>query len=388
MKKIMILFSWLFLLGCTEESRLFVKTDTVAPNTVSNVLVRNIPGGAVLKYDLPEDEDLLYVKAVYSLKEGIESEARASYFVDSLVVEGFGTEDPRTVQLIAVDNSENESEPVIVEIKPLEAPVVTISNSLSLIADFGGVTASWKNETKTPVSIVVEIKDEYGDYIPLDVYYSSSEDGTASTRGMEAVSRDFRAFVQDKWGNTSMPLEVNLVPLFEEKFTMSKFGALSLEGDQGPGWGWVLTNLWDGNINSGFHTEPGTGVWPHTFSIDMGQTGKISRVKLWQRTEGDYVYKHGNIKRFELYGTNDGTNLNDWSTWTKLFEGVSRKPSGLPLGQYSEEDLTYAKAGEEFLCPPDMPAVRYLRFKVTENWSESDFLHVMEIEVYGQLEKE
>ena len=385
----LILLTSIVFVACSEDRRLVVKTDTIAPGGVSDVIVENIPGGAILKYNLPEDEDLLYVKALYSLNEGKENEVRASSYIDSLVLRGFGTEDERSVKIIAVDHSGNESVPVQVDIKPLEPPVVSIGKSLNLMADFGGVTAFWVNETKAEVSVVLEVKDEYEDFIPLDVYYSSVVDGSGSTRGMNPEAKDFRIFVRDKWGNKSNSLEKKLTPLFEEKFNMLKFSSLKLDGDESEGWGWVMSRLWDGSTTgeNGFHTNVGTGRWPQTFSMDMGQTGKISRIKLWQRWEDDYPYRHGNIKRFEVYGTNDEANLNDWNVWTKLFEGESIKPSGLPEGSYSAEDLAYVKAGEEFLCPPDMPAVRFLRFKVTETWSGGEFFHLMEMEVYGQVEK-
>ena len=32
-------------------------TDTVAPNTVRNVSVENLPGGAQITYDLPDDKE-------------------------------------------------------------------------------------------------------------------------------------------------------------------------------------------------------------------------------------------------------------------------------------------------------------------------------------------
>lgn len=39
--------------------------------------------------------------------------------------------------------------------------------------------------------------------------------------------------------------------------------------------------------------------------------------------------------------------------------------------------------GEEFLNSPENPRVRYIRILVTENWSGGDFLHISEIEVFG-----
>lgn len=385
---VILFFLSVILMACSEDQRPSVRIDSIPPAAVSNVVVENLPGGAVVKYDLPGDEDLLYVKALYSLRDGGQNEVRASAYVDSLVILGFGTEDSREVKIIAVDQSRNESAPIKVNIKPLEAPVVTIGKSLNLIADFGGVQVSWENETKSDISVVLEMKDEYGEYVQHDVYYSSVIKGVGVTRNMDTSSKDFRVFVQDRWRNRSDMIEKTLSPLFEEKFDPSRFSPLLLDGDEPDAWGWVMPNLWDGKITEpGFHTANGAGRWPHLFSMDMGQVGKISRIKLWQRWEYDFLYRHGNIKSFEVYGTTDAEHLNDSDVWIKLMECESFKPSGLPMGQYSSEDLAYVKAGEEFICSPDMPAVRFLRLKVTENWAGGDFVHLNEMEVYGQIEK-
>ena len=89
--------------------------------------VKNIPGGAILSYTLPDDEDLLYVKAVYNLKEGL-AEAKSSLYTDTIKVVGFGDMEPREVSLIAVDRSRNESAPVKVTVNPEEPPVLTIGH--------------------------------------------------------------------------------------------------------------------------------------------------------------------------------------------------------------------------------------------------------------------
>ena len=110
MKKYIFLFAILSFVfwACSEDERLMIKTDDVAPQPISNVQVKNIPGGAVISYQLPDDEDLLYVKANYSLKEGSKNEVRASLYVDTLKIAGFGTEEERSVELIAVDRSEKQ----------------------------------------------------------------------------------------------------------------------------------------------------------------------------------------------------------------------------------------------------------------------------------------
>ncbi len=61
----------------------------------------------------------------------------------------------------------------------------------------------------------------------------------------------------------------------------------------------------------------------------------------------------------------------------------SIKPSGLPLGQVSAEDKAWADAGEEFICSPQNPKVRYIRIRVTETWANGDFIHISELQFFG-----
>jgi len=62
----------------------------------------------------------------------------------------------------------------------------------------------------------------------------------------------------------------------------------------------------------------------------------------------------------------------------------SVKPSGLPVGQNSDEDLALMYKGEEFNFPSGAPAVRYLRFKINETWNKTTFFHIGELTFWGQ----
>jgi hypothetical protein len=372
--------------GCTEEKRPEIVINTEPPKPVTDVQVTNIPGGAILKYQLPDDEDLLYVKAAYSYKDGHQAEARSSLYCDSIKILGFGTEDVRTVELRAVDRSNNESAPVSATIQPLEPPVNTIGKTLELMPDFGGVHLYWKNPERAEISVILEKEDNNNEYIPVEIFYSTVVEGDAASRGMDTIPGNFRVYIQDRWENQSTVLEGTLTPLFEAQFDRLKFQALYIDGDEPTAWGWVLPQIFDGDLTTGFHTAQGTGRWPQWVTFDLGIKGKISRIKVWQRQE-DWEFRHGNLKHFEIWGTNEVNQLADWDVWTMMIDCVSVKPSGLPMGQLSDEDRAAVAGGEEFICPPDMPAVRYLRLKALENWSGGDFFHIMEVEVYGQVEE-
>jgi hypothetical protein len=53
-------------LSCNEEPIGRQPVDGDAPGEVSDVTWYATPGGAVFRYTLPDNRDLLYVKAVYS----------------------------------------------------------------------------------------------------------------------------------------------------------------------------------------------------------------------------------------------------------------------------------------------------------------------------------
>jgi hypothetical protein len=171
-------------------------------------------------------------------------------------------------------------------------------------------------------------------------------------------------------------------PPFERLFDKSKFKALSVEGDTPPEYGWVVSNLFDGDVNSGFHSPEGGNslTEPGWITFDMGVVGKIDRIKTWQRG-GGYAFGHYNLKRFEVWGTNDAANLADWSAWTKLADCISVKPS--QVGGNTDDDNALITNGEDFAFPPETPSVRYLRIKVLENWAGSYNFHFMELDVYG-----
>ncbi|TJZ63219.1 hypothetical protein FAZ15_02710 [Sphingobacterium olei] len=164
----------------------------------------------------------------------------------------------------------------------------------------------------------------------------------------------------------------------------SLFRAMLLPGDNDQEYSWVLSNLWNNryykstsdNPDEGFHTG-GTGM-PQSFTFDLGRTAKLDHFRLWQRDNA--LYAVANFKVFEVWGSDTAPNMDgSWTEWTKLETFTSVKPSGLPSGQVSDGDRTYARAGEKFMMPASVPEIRYLRFKVLETWGSAGYLHATEL---------
>ena len=100
------------------------------------------------------------------------------------------------------------------------------------------------------------------------------------------------------------------------------------------------------------------------------------------------LYTNANIKEWEVWGSNDPNPDGSWDSWTKLMVCNSVKPSGLPRGQLSQQDINAALAGEVFTFPRNTPAVRYIRIKVLDTWdpAQNDHSLIGELTFYGILE--
>ena len=59
------------------------------------------------------------------------------------------------------------------------------------------------------------------------------------------------------------------------------------------------------------------------------------------------------------------------------------KPSGLPYGQCSAEDVELALAGFNYDLDPNAPKVSYLRIKSLENWIGTSWMEILEVSVFG-----
>jgi hypothetical protein len=156
-----------------------------------------------------------------------------------------------------------------------------------------------------------------------------------------------------------------------------------MPGDASPVPGWPLSRVWDGIMgqDQGLSTTPGTG-WPHSITIDMGVLGKISRIRLYHRM-GPYAFAEGNPRIFEIWGCQQLDPSGSWDSWTKLMDCESIKPSGLPIGQNSNEDIAVARDGEDFINSPQNPKVRYIRFRILRTWAGGDNFQICEVQVFG-----
>lgn len=365
--------------------------NTDPPGPVHNVSVENLPGGAELTYSLPEDQDLLYVRAEYTLTTGKEMEVKSSYYNNSLKIEGYADSLEHDVTLYAVNRNEISSEPVSVTIQPKRSTIWDVYESLETKAAFGGIRVEAENPLRSDVAILIMEKDDFGEWqVNPNSIYTSTDDIGYTLRGLDTLKQEFAFTVRDRWLNHTDTLVTEVEPLFETAIPQSGYNAYHLPGDAPRHGSTPMSGLWDGNIMdwpSIYMTQAAhTPSEPHSFTFDLGQMAKLSRIVIWDYPEyynGRTYYYLGCPRVFEVWGSEDPPEDGSWDNWVKLGTYEEVKPSGLPYGEQNDEDYQAANSGFSWDFGIDAPRVRYLRFKSLENWGGTTNIGIAEVQVYG-----
>ena len=385
---------------CKEEGRIDIINEYApAPLPLTEVTVTPRHGGAVLRYQIPKDKNLLCVKAVYEINPGQFNETKASIYLDSLVLKGFGSANTTPVKVYTVGRNGKESEPLIVNVTPLTPVVDVVSSSFEIKRAIGGVKIAYdKNDSQENLTYVLLAWNARNHkWEELRKFYSSLKQGSFTQRGMEAVETNVGIYVTDRWGNASDTVETMVTPVFEEEIP-KPFAHKEVAGDDWTPGSNVMTidKLWDGmyhDFNCIYATSKTTPL-PQSFTIDLKHKVELTRVVEHQRIQ--YAYLDTSVKEFELFGTcvdmpNGDTNHPDW---IKLGRFSSYQPSG-QTGNPTEEDIHYANVeGEsfEFLDengdPKPTPPIRYLRWRTYETWNgatERGEVIIAELDIYGKI---
>lgn len=399
MKRKLIKSSWIIvwsllvaMFSCEEEQGPTpLENNTNPPGIVENVSIENLPGKVQLEYALPDDKDLLYVVARYTLENGTPMEVKASYYENSMQLEGFTGLSEREVNIYAVNRSETESDPVTVTVAPLEAPIFAIFRSIDTSPDFGGIRIEAENPTEEDIALLVMQKNVQGDWEPdsRSIYTSVSEIGQ-SLRGFDTIPQNFALLVRDRWLNVTDTLFTQIKPLYEVVMPRGGMNPITLPNDaELIASHTEVRDLFNGGTLEWFDsyfTSRTIDVGPHLVTWDIGRTTKLSRLHIWQFSEpigGQRLYYYlGAMKKFRIWGANE-LNDGDLSGWTLMGEYEIIKPSGLPYAQEDNNDLVAAQDGADYEISIDKPAVRYLRIECLENWAGGEYMAVSEVEVYG-----
>jgi hypothetical protein len=226
--------------------------------------------------------------------------------------------------------------------------------------------------------------DSIGDWTALDTYYTSSPKGGFSVRGLTTDLRQFGFYVRDRWNNCSDTLYAEFAPLFEMELDRTQFAWIQLPGDVNQFWYSDLPpRAWDGTWGVGglkYNSASGSGM-PQWFTMDLGVTAELSRIKHYHWHEWPYIGATSKI--IEVWGTNAYDADGSWDSWTLLGSFTEAPPSGNATP--TADDKNYAiNEGSDLLFESGIPAVRYIRWKCIQNFANTQAVIIGELRFYGK----
>jgi hypothetical protein len=378
----------MFCFSCTEKTLEPISPSLGKPGKATVDSVVNMPGGAIIYYRIPNVEDILAVKAAYTLSNGSKYESTTSFYDNKLVIEGFNDTQEHEAALYVVYRAQETSDPAVVRFTPLESSLSKVIKTVDIVSDFGGARFSWINEDKAALTFEFLAQDSTGRMQAMRIITSQSDSTSQSLRGYEPEARKFAVIISDYWNNVSdtiYPDPEFIVPLFEEKLNKSKFSIMKLGSDQNfTNWEGMDNYLIDDDVNN-FGHSPNSSI-PAPFTVDLGQTAKLSRFIMFHRKFSDNYFNWGNPKTFDVYvaysrPAQDG----NWDSWDKIMTCETIKPSGSPGTTNTDEDLAAGEAGFEFTFPLEMEPVRYVRIVILSTWEGTSFTHPAEVTFFGEV---
>ena len=416
MQHIILLLSITILFSCgdADMNSPIGKGDGV-PQPVTVTGIENVSGGAIVKYNLPNDDNVNYIEAVYYIK-GVKTTKKGSFYTNELELDGFPEVGEYNVSLYSVSFSEVRSEPVEVTVYPTTPPFLTVAETLDVEPVFGGVKSTYRNPTGANLQLVFYKQNDGGIWEELETLYTSLKEGVFYVRGLESVETTFGVVCRDRWQNVSDTLEIQATPIYEEMADRTLFANLPLPGDitydlpnrtppaqpyhtgAGSGVGNIHA-LWSGNT-----TQPFSGTNPYFFfsntsaslpqsiTIDLGREYEMSRFVYFPRQVRNssnppaHTFAATHVKRFELWGSNNPNPDGSWASWTLIGSFDSVRPSGNPIPgdeNSTPEDRLVTTNGENFDMPEGIEPYRYVRYRVFSTWGNQPYWASLQFQFFG-----
>jgi hypothetical protein len=377
--------------SCSEKELLPISESSGKPGQVEVLAVDSIPGGVIVNYKIPPTNDIIEIKAVYTLSTGQKRESSSSFYTSFMTIDGYNDTDEHEALIYTINRAREISDPVSVKFISGESPLSKATKSMNIISDFGGVNFNWRNPDKTALIFEFYTENEREEMVTLNIISSKTDSTAMSFRGYDTTPRKFAVNIRDNLGNTSgiiYPRDGEYItPLFEMRLDKKIQRVVNVQGDiSWEMWGMRNQFLIDDDPLTLIHTDndvmPGASI-----TLDIGKKAKLSRIVLHQRQDRPEIpYTNGNFRIFEVYSSDDESdNPNgDWDEWTYQTTCTMIKPSGAAEGTQTEDDRIEAENGHDFSLPLEMPPTRYIRLKVLECWQPfSTHVFAGELTTYG-----
>ncbi|MDR1170820.1 MAG: DUF4959 domain-containing protein [Bacteroidales bacterium] len=420
-----------YLGSCTEKERYEISASGAPPGIPTNVTWKSMPGGVRFYYTVPRDRDVLEVKAEYINERGKTLSFSTSFFSDSLDVIGFADTISYNVKLYATNRAGVRSEERTYPVKPLEAALNTVANTLVLKRSFNSFFVEWENVWEWDINVFVTMKFKQNGVSREVIKAFSSK-----------LEKD-RVYVEDlnDLDNNEIEVFVRVGDIYENSTKLFSYGKLALlkderldkvkmtlpqPNDSVGGIPQLYGNLVEGrnayliddiidegNILNFIHTG-GTGS-----TENIGRTGvrgqgnnwnvliylggwyQLSRCLTHQRFQGDNndligIYFGGpirantwNVGHYAMWVLNEDVNPPVWERCSNRMVWVP--PTAMPL----LEQLAIGRAGDMALFYPEEPQftrpVRWFRYEKLGSFQQPDNpqegANLSEITLFGSFVK-
>ena len=391
MKKLLFLTILIFAVSsCSKQD----DGDTTPPSVLTVNSVTPTNGGGIISYTLPNDDDILYVRAEYTNSNGVDVSRASSSYNNSIEIDGLNQTTALTITLYVVDQNYNQSAPIYVELVPLDSFIYLVQESIEVNTDLGGFRITWENIQSKTVYVFVHINNGTEEEIRILSSNNSSE--SIAVRGLPSEEITISTRIEDFDENsTTLEEKGTLTPLFEQVIDKSTWTLVASQSVNGNAWEGASANFWDDVIdttnnnsdNSYFmiwrDLNGGSLDWPLDLVIDLNKNVKITRFTVWQRafwyngpSDVPYYFQEENMKSFNLYASNDA------QVWEELGQFDIGDPRDSE-GNIPQSALDSAANGHEFELDEVSESFRYLKFRVTSNYGSEAYVNGSEITMYG-----
>ena len=235
----------LFTFSCDEKE----SGDITPPGKLSVESITPTNGGGIISYTLPDDNDILFVRAEYTNSLGVDVYRVSSVHNNQIEISGLNQTSSVEVSLYVVDNNDNISQAEIVDFIPLESFIYLVQESIEFSADLGGVRVSWENIESKTVYVYVHIQN--GSEEEIRILSSNNPLENRFIRGLEATELTFLTKVEDFDGNVTELEEKGVYsPLFEEVIDKSTWSLVSNQSVDGNAWEGSTVSFWDDIVDT------------------------------------------------------------------------------------------------------------------------------------------
>jgi len=403
--------------SCKEKERYNINIDdSLPPGKIIFKKYKPLYGGARFFYELPKDEDLLFVEAEYQNSQGKTFKFNSSYFVDSLDVYGLPDTKNHKISLYAVDRAGNRSIAEVIEVEGLEPAYQRVASSLDMRPGFGSFFVQWDNELKQDINVYVdfEFSDHSGPRKVTSIFSSNTDRDKKFIHDLNNIIDNkvkVSVRVEDLYGNISPIIDKGEITLLTDEVLPKKLWVLPNPNDSIGGIPMVFGNDKEGRtryviddiINKGedlnfMHTggRGRTGKlldknMPWNLMIDLGDYYELSRVITHQRhyglssspvTQGQY-YRGENVGSYNMYYWDE--DIFDW-----VLIGNHQIP--IPLVKSELDYVKAGQAGDMAYMYPDNPnftkKTRWFRYEAISdfmsNYTGTAANTISEITLYGR----